>query len=125
MATILIVDDEKPVRQFLVTAFQQEGYVVLEAAHGRQALNILASTSPPPDIVISDVMMPLVGGVELCGILKSDPATADIPIVLMSAAHPRASTNSEADAMIGKPFDLDTLDALVRRLLARRASRSS
>lgn len=125
MATILIVDDEKPVRQFLVTAFQQEGYVVLEAAHGRQALNILASTSPPPDIVISDVMMPLVGGVELCGILKSDPATADIPIVLMSAAHPRASTNSEADAMIGKPFDLDTLDALVQRLLARRASRSS
>ncbi len=79
MVTILIVDDEKPVRQFLVTAFQQEGHLVLEAAHGRQALNILASTSAHPDIVISDVMMPPVGGLELCGILKSDPATAISP----------------------------------------------
>ena len=125
MATILIVDDEKPVRQFLVTAFQQEGHQVLEAAHGRQALNILASTSAHPDVVISDVMMPLIGGVELCGILKSDPATADIPIVLMSAAHPRTSTSSQADAIIGKPFDLDTLDALIQRLLARRTRRAS
>jgi CheY-like chemotaxis protein len=120
MATILIVDDEKPVRRFLVAAFEQEGHQVLEAAHGRQALNILASTSAHPDIVISDVMMPLVGGIELCGILKSDPSTADIPIVLMSAAHPRANTNSGADAIIGKPFDLDTLEVVVQRLLSSR-----
>jgi CheY-like chemotaxis protein len=118
MALILVVDDEKPVRQFLVAAFQQEGHEVLEASHGRQALNILANTSAHPDIVITDVMMPLVGGVELCGILKSDPSTADIPVVLMSAASPRGSTGSEADAIIGKPFDLDTLDALVGRLLS-------
>jgi CheY-like chemotaxis protein len=120
MATILIVDDEKPVRRFLVAAFEDEGHEVLEAAHGRQALNILASTSAHPDIVISDVMMPLVGGIELCGILKSDPSTADIPIVLMSAAYPRAGTNSEADAIIGKPFDLETLEAIVERLLSDR-----
>jgi CheY-like chemotaxis protein len=118
MALILVVDDEKPVRQFLVAAFQQEGHEVLEASHGQQALNILANTSAHPDIVITDVMMRLVGGVELCGILKSDPSTADIPVVLMSAANPRGSASSEADAIIGKPFDLDTLDALVGRLLS-------
>ena len=122
MATILIVDNEKPVRQFLVAAFEQQGHQVLEAAHGRQALNILASTSAHPDIVITDIMMPLIGGVELCGILKSHPATADIPVVLMSPAHPRASASSNADAILGKPFDLDTLDALVHRLLSSRAS---
>jgi len=125
MATILIVDDEKPMRQFLVAAFEQEGHQVLEAAHGRQALNMLADTAAHPDIVISDVMMPLVGGVELCSTLKSDPSTADIPVVLMSAAHPGASTNSGADAIIGKPFDLETLDDLVQRLLSSRPARPS
>jgi CheY-like chemotaxis protein len=125
MATILIVDDERPVRQFLVTAFEQQGHQVLEASHGRQALNIVAGVLPHPDIVISDVMMPLLGGVELCNMLKADPATAHIPVVLMTAAHPRASTNSEADAIIGKPFDLDTLDRLVQRLLSSHRLRPS
>ena len=123
MATILIVDDEKPMRQFLVAAFEQEGHQVLQAAHGRQALNMLAGTSAHPDIVISDVMMPLVGGVELCSVLKADPSTADIPVILMSAAYSRASTISAADAVVGKPFDLDTLDAVVQRLLASRQRR--
>jgi len=118
MATILIVDDEKPMRQFLVAAFEQEGHQVLEASHGGQALNILAGTSARPDIVISDVMMPLVGGLELCRMLKADPSTASIPIILMSAVNPRASTMSQADVIIGKPFDLDTLDAIVQRLLS-------
>jgi CheY-like chemotaxis protein len=118
MATILVVDDEKPVRQFLVTAFEQQGHQVLEAYHGRHALNVLATTSPYPDLVLSDIMMPIVGGVELCNILKSDPSTANIPVVLMSAAHSRASMLSRADAVIAKPFDLDTLDALIERLLA-------
>jgi CheY-like chemotaxis protein len=118
MATILIVDDEKPVREFLVMAFEQGGHRVIEASHGRNALNLIASNSERPDLVISDVMMPLVGGVELCRILKSDPQTAGIPVVLMSAANPRASNGAGADAIIGKPFDLDALDVLVHRLLA-------
>jgi CheY-like chemotaxis protein len=120
MATILVVDDEKPVRQFLVAAFEQEGHQVLEAHHGRQALNVLASSPVHPDLVVSDVMMPIVGGVELCGILKADPSTADIPVILMSAAHSHVSAISRADAVIAKPFDLDTLDALVDRLLTHR-----
>jgi CheY-like chemotaxis protein len=117
MATILIVDDEKPVREFLVAALKQDGYNVLEAAHGRHALTLINSGSARPDLVISDVMMPLVGGVELCRTLKADPATANIPIVLMSAAHARASVSAGADAIIGKPFDLDALETLLHRLL--------
>ncbi|MBV9172206.1 MAG: response regulator [Chloroflexi bacterium] len=138
MATILVVDDEKPVRQFLVAAFEQEGHHVLEAHHGRHALHVLASSSLHPDLVLSDIMMPVVGGLELCSILKADPSTAHIPVVLMSAAHSRASEASEAsgpstasaasgastvsraDAIIAKPFDLDTLDALIERLLLNR-----
>ena len=66
-------------------------------------------------------MMPIVGGVELCGILKADPSTADIPVILMSAAHSRASAISSADAVIAKPFDLDTLDSLIEALLTHRS----
>jgi CheY-like chemotaxis protein len=73
MATILVVDDEKPVRQFLVAAFEQAGHRVLEAHHGRHALNVLASSRLHPDLVLSDVMMPIVSGLELCSILKADP----------------------------------------------------
>ncbi len=120
MATILVVDDEKPVRQFLVAAFEQEGHRVLQGYHGRHALNLLASCSLHPDLVLSDIMMPVVGGIELCSILKADPSTAEIPVVLMSAAHARASAISTADAVIAKPFDLDTLDALIHRLLTQR-----
>lgn len=116
MATILIVEDEKPVRRFLATAFEAEGHRVLEAWHGRHALSVIAG-QPRPDLVLSDVMMPLMGGVELCKMLREDPATADIPIVLMSAAYQATGINAGADAVIAKPFDLDALDALVRRLL--------
>ena len=117
MATILVVDDEKPVRQFLAAAFAQEGHQVLEAWHGRHALKIIAGDTRP-DLVVSDVMMPLMGGVELCRTLRADPTTAAIPIVLMTAAHLAPASDAGADAVIRKPFDLEALDALVRRLLA-------
>jgi len=120
VATILIVDDEKPVREFLSVAFEQEGHRVLQAWHGRQALKVMATGENRPDLIISDMMMPLIGGVELCQTLKADPATAHIPIVLMSAAPARAHASTGADAVIGKPFDLDMLDGLVERLLKTR-----
>jgi CheY-like chemotaxis protein len=125
MATILVVDDEKPVRQFLVAAFEQAGHQVLEAHHGRHALNVLASSRLHPDLVLSDIMMPIVGGLELCSILKSDPSTAGIPVVLMSAAHSRVTTVSRADAVIAKPFDLDALDAVVAQLLTHGPSKET
>jgi CheY-like chemotaxis protein len=118
MATILIVDDEKPVRQFLVAAFQEEGHQVLEASHGRHALGIISSGSTRPDLVISDVMMPLVGGLELCRLLKADPVTANIPVVLMTAASRPPSGSAGADAIVNKPFDLEALEAVVQRLLS-------
>jgi CheY-like chemotaxis protein len=123
VATILVVDDEKPVREFLAAAFEQVGHRVLQAHHGRHALNLIADRGQDrPDLVISDVMMPLVGGLELCKTLKADPATSTIPVVLMSAAVRHASVEACADAYIAKPFDLDTLDALVVRILSLNGS---
>ena len=122
MATILIVDDEKPVRQLLAGMFENAGHRVLQAWHGQHALDLVACESNCPDLVVSDVMMPLVGGVELCRILKASPATSRILIVLMSAAHAKASTCAGADAIVGKPFELDVLNAIVERLLSARSN---
>ena len=118
MPTILIVEDEKPIREFLATSFELQGYSVLQAWHGQQALEIIATTDQRLDLVLTDVMMPIVGGVELCQIMKRNSATAGIPVVLMSAAHARASVGAGADAIIAKPFDLNVLDEVVHKLLS-------
>lgn len=113
--TVLVVEDERPVRELIATSLQASGLRVVQAHHGRHALEVIAKQRP--DLVISDVMMPLVGGVELCRSLKADPATSNIPIVLMSAAGLEAGRAANPDALVAKPFDLDAMDALVHRLL--------
>ena len=115
-STVLVVEDERPVRELLAASLQASGLRVVQAYHGRHALELIAQERP--DLVISDVMMPLVGGVELCRSLKSDPGTSAIPVVLMSAAGLEAGHAANADALVAKPFDLDVMDALVHRLLA-------
>lgn len=115
MATILVVDDERPLRNLLAQVFADSGHRVLLAVNGRQALDLLRSQRP--DIVIADVMMPEINGVELCKRIKETPATAGIPVILMSAASAASGRQAPADAFLGKPFDLEDVEALVERLL--------
>lgn len=119
MARILIVEDEAPQRDLLAVIFDEAGYKVQRAIHGRQALDIIAEELP--DLVISDVMMPVMDGLQLCHWLKSNRATKNIPVILMSAAGSRIADGAGADAFVGKPFSLDDLEALVARLLAATA----
>ena len=116
MATILIVDDERPVREFLAELFESAGHRILQAVHGRQALDLVQQARP--DLVISDIMMPVLGGDELCRRLKANPSTGAIPVILMSAAGRRPGVDAGADAYIDKPFNLDAVEALVERSLA-------
>jgi DNA-binding response OmpR family regulator len=115
MATILIVDDEQPLREILAELLEAEGHRVVVAGDGRQALARVAEDRP--DIVVSDVMMPRLNGVKLCQYLKAEPTTAAIPVILLSAAGPTAALGAGADAFLEKPFDLDEVEALVRALL--------
>ena len=64
-------------------------------------------------------------GIKIAGRAPCDPSTADIPVILMSAAHSRASAISSADAVIAKPFDLDTLDSLIERLVTHRSEHTA
>ena len=116
MATILIVDDEESVRTVLALLFAGDGYEVRVAAHGGQALDIVEKDVP--DLVISDVFMPIVGGSELCRRLKGTPATAAVPVILMGTFGPGAVDLQGADAYITKPFNLVEMEALVRLCLS-------
>jgi two-component system phosphate regulon response regulator PhoB len=113
--SILIVDDERPIRDLLEALLRDAGYATTTAVHGAEALALVAKS--PPDLVIADVMMPVLGGAELCRRLKADPATRAIPIVLMSAVTPYRSHPSGEDGFLPKPFDLDEVEALVDRWL--------
>ena len=122
MATILVVDDERPVRELLGALFQEGGHRVIQARDGRQALELVSADRP--DAVVSDVMMPLMGGLELCRRLKADAATRDLPVVLMSATEQRRVHGSGADAFMAKPFDVDDLESVLARLLGAAVART-
>jgi DNA-binding response OmpR family regulator len=122
MATILIVDDEQPLRELLAEVLESDGHRVMVAGNGREALALVARDRP--DMVVSDVMMPLLNGVTLCRHLKTDPSTASVPVILMSSVGPRVVVGAGADAFLGKPFDLDEVEALVRALLPRPGTRT-
>ncbi|MGI9111231.1 MAG: response regulator transcription factor [Gaiellaceae bacterium] len=112
LSTILVVDDEPNMRFLVRVTLEQAGYVVLEAHHGAAAL-ALASESPP-DLVITDLMMPVMGGRELIDRLRSNPATASIPIIVLSANGSLRA--GDADVALDKPFEVDELLANVRTL---------
>jgi CheY-like chemotaxis protein len=93
---------------------EDAGYEVRTAIHGAHALEIIAQE--PPDLVISDVMMPMLNGVELCRRVKENE-DLNIPVILMSAAGRDLTEQSGADAFIAKPFDLANMESLVEHWL--------
>jgi two-component system, NtrC family, sensor kinase len=98
MARILIVDDDGFSRSLLELMLQQGGFEVLSAANGAVALELARSTSPP-DLVITDVLMPVMDGFELCRRCKADPALQQIPIILYSGDY-----TSQQDQELGLGF---------------------
>jgi CheY-like chemotaxis protein len=99
---VLIVDDEPNIRFVLRIAFEAAGHAVVEASNGLRALDAVASARP--DLVATDFMMPVLDGGQLIARLRSDPATADIRILLISAS-PGAKHVPGADDFLAKPLD--------------------
>ena len=120
MATVLIADDEQPVREFLAELVEASGHRAVKAANGREALEVIQAERP--DLVLADLMMPLLGGAELCRRLKADPSTASIPVILFSSASRRPGVEGEgcADGFLAKPFDPEAIETLLRDWLRGR-----
>jgi diguanylate cyclase len=119
---ILIVDDEEQVREPIAIYLQEEGYRTVIANDGAEAM--AAVSQQRPDLVLADVYMPKMNGLELAQRLRSDPLTATIPIMMLSALGDskfvRAGYSNGADEYMTKPIELAVLLAKVQSLLNRR-----
>jgi signal transduction histidine kinase/DNA-binding response OmpR family regulator/streptogramin lyase len=120
---VLIVDDNQDLRRFIRSHFEPE-YKVIEANNGKEGWK--KSLEKVPDIVISDVMMPVMDGNELCRMLKKDERTSHIPVVMLSALgsneNQLAGIDAGADDYLTKPFDIGLLKAKVDNIFSVRKS---
>jgi len=118
-AAILIVDDEGANRRLLQALLGAEGYVTRTAGDGKEALASIAAD--PPDLILLDVMMPGLDGRQVAGIVKADPATSNIPIIMVTAQTDRearlAALDAGAEEFLSKPVDRAELWLRVRNLL--------
>jgi ABC-type sugar transport system substrate-binding protein/DNA-binding response OmpR family regulator len=119
--TVLIVDDNADIRAFLRTILQDK-YQISEAADGKQGLAL--ANEIVPDLIVSDVMMPVMNGLEFCQRIKSGTATSHIPVILLTARalnqHQIEGFESGADAYITKPFSSELLLVRINNLLKSR-----
>jgi len=120
-ATVLVVDDDAKVRELLRQELEEAGHVVVEAADGRAALD--AVRGQRPDLVVLDVMMPELSGFDVAAVLKADPETAGIPLMILSVVDdPERGVRLGVERYFTKPVDVRSLlsevDALLRTVAA-------
>jgi len=118
---VLIVEDEPDIRALIVHHLKREGYQVSAASSGEEALRQVQAA--PPDLVLLDLMMPAMDGLEVCRRLRQDPATVSLPIVMLTAKGDEVDRvlglEIGADDYIVKPFSPKELLARVRAVLRR------
>lgn len=121
---ILVVDDEASIRELLTFNLKKNGYEVTAAADGREALAKVAGM----DLVLLDIMLPEVDGLEVCRRLKADPQTSGIPIIMLTAKTEEIDRvlglELGADDYVVKPFSMRELLARVKAVLRRSAKES-
>ncbi|MGD9547198.1 MAG: response regulator transcription factor [Candidatus Krumholzibacteriia bacterium] len=125
-ARILIVDDEKPLALLLTQAFEQDGHLVTSAADGIDCMNKMASFRP--DVVIMDIMMPKLDGVDTTRLIRRNRSYADTIIVALSARSDENTRQRMKDAganiFMRKPFAVAKLVDRVARLLESRSGKA-
>lgn len=121
---LLVADDSETFRSLLSYMLSRRKFIVEEASNGREALDKICKNKP--DIIILDVMMPEMNGIELCKRLRENKETRDIPVIFCTAANMEGIFDKEVifDDYVEKPFSIDKLcekiDRLVKQIPPRR-----
>ena len=118
---VLVVDDDAGIRQLIAVNLELEGFLVTTAVDGQEGVD--QAKAQLPDVITLDVMMPTLDGWEVTRLLRTDPTTQGIKVVLLSAlgqdADRRRGAEVGVDAYLVKPFDPDELIAVIRQLAGR------
>jgi CheY-like chemotaxis protein len=112
---VLVVDDDASIRRMIVAALKRDGYAFLEAANGREALDLMRSDHP--DVVVLDLMMPVLSGWDVLKERMKEQDLLRIPVIIVSANRdPEVATAIDKGicAFLPKPFDISALSALVK-----------
>ncbi len=116
---IFLADDESGFVSTLTSRLEFEGFEITTAPDGKAALEMIPGEKP--DLILLDIMMPAMNGYQVCRILKEDPETSSIPILMLTAKSQESDkfwrAEAGADGYITKPFDMDELIAEMRTLL--------
>lgn len=117
MPKVLVVDDDPDLAAICSLILESEGYETTVATNGVEAYDKLSGT--PVDAVLLDVMMPVMDGLTVCRMVKSDPKTEQLPVIVMSASEKlrEQARVAHADAVISKPFNIDDLVLAVNSLV--------
>ncbi|MHA2245014.1 MAG: response regulator transcription factor [Candidatus Hodarchaeales archaeon] len=123
MKTILVVDDEESSVKLVQFLFEDEGYRVLTANSGEETIDLLEKNDEKPDLILLDIIMPKLDGLEVCKWIKSQPHLKNIPVILFTVKADEsdkiAGLNAGADAYITKPFKVDALLSLIESHINR------
>lgn len=121
---VLLADDDPRLVDLVSRYLRLEGYEVESVADGASAVESV--TTQPPGLLILDIMMPGVDGLEACRMIRAHPQTRDLPILIFTALAEESeqARSAGADALLRKPFSLPTLAATVRTFFAQRAEQT-
>ena len=110
---VLIVEDDADLRDMMAQLLTLEGFNAATVANGREALEYLRNVARP-DVILLDLMMPVMDGWEFRRRQQADPAMSDVPVIVLSALDQARAADVNANAFLKKPLDFDRLLALVR-----------
>jgi CheY-like chemotaxis protein len=110
---VLIVEDDEDLREMMAQMLTLEGFQAVAVANGREALAYLHE-SERPDVILLDLMMPVMDGWEFRRQQQADPALAPVPVIVLSALDQARASSLDAEAFLKKPLDFDRLLTLVR-----------
>jgi CheY-like chemotaxis protein len=110
---VLIVEDDEDLREMMAQLLTLEGFQAATVANGREALDYLHQ-SDKPDVILLDLMMPVMDGWEFRRRQQADPAIAPVPVIVLSALDHTRAGSLDASAFLKKPLDFDRLLTLVR-----------
>ncbi len=117
--TVLVVDDEAPVLEVLRRFLTKAGYDIRVASNGAAALELVHS-GPPPDLIVLDLMMPVMSGFEVLSALRANKDWANIPVIVLTATMGYQADHLDVDAMLPKPFNATDVDAAIQAALGAR-----